>query len=130
MLNVNYGKNKELLLKCKKLREYSYFVDTVRKFSKKFDFSTAVDKAVDKCIKEEVLDDILKKYRVEVKSMLLTEFDEEREWKLIAEGFRELGFDEGKKEIIKTMLSNGLSQKDILKFAGISETEFNQIMNS
>ena len=66
--------------------------------------------------------------------MLLTEFDEEREWKLIAEGFRELGFDEGKekgkKEIIKTMLSNGKTQKEIIDFIGISETEFNQIMNS
>ena len=106
MLNVNYGRNKELLVKCKKLREYSYFVDTVRKFSKKYNFSTAVDKAVDKCIKEEVLDDILKKYRAEVKSMLLTEFDEEREWKLIAEGFREIGFDEGKKEGIKSIVKN------------------------
>ena len=119
------------MLKCKKLREYSYFVDTVRKFSRKFDFSTAVDKAVDKCIEEDVLSDLLQKYRAEVKSMLLTEFDEEREWKLIAEGFRELGFDEGiekgKKEIIKTMLSNGATKETILKYVGISETEFNQI---
>ena len=134
MINVNYGRNKELLVKCKKLRDYSYFVDTVRKFSKKFQFSTAVDRAVEKCIKEEVLADILQKYRAEVKSMLLTEFDEEREWKLIAEGFRELGFDEGKekgkKEIIKTMLSNGATKETILKLTGITETEFNQIMNS
>jgi predicted transposase YdaD len=27
--------------------------------------------------------------------MLLTEFDEEREWKLIAEGFEEIGFEKG-----------------------------------
>ncbi len=38
--------------------------------------------------------------------MLLTEFDEEREWKLIAEGFREIGFDEGKKEGIKSIVKN------------------------
>ena len=98
MINVNYGRNKELLVKCKKLRDYSYFVDTVRKFSKKYDFSIAVDKAVEKCIEEEVLSDILQKYRAEVKSMLLTEFDEEREWKLIAEGFEEIGFEKGREE--------------------------------
>ena len=142
MINVNYGRNKELLVKCKKLREYSYFVDTVRKYSKKFVFSTAVDKAVDKCIAEEVLADILQKYRAEVKSMLLTEFDEEREWKLIAEGFREIGFDEGiekgkeegrkegMKNIINIMLSNGTSKETILKQMNISEIDYNKIIGS
>ena len=40
------------------------------------------------------------------------------------------GKTEAKKEIIKTMLSNGLPKEDILKYVGISEIEFNQIMNS
>ena len=134
MINVNYGRNKDLLVKCKKLRDYSYFVDTVRKFSKIFEFSKAVDKAVDKCITEEVLDDILKKYRAEVKSMLLTEFDEEREWKLIAEGFEEIGFEkgleEGKKGIIKNMLSNGFTKETIIKSTGITEEDFDKIIVS
>ena len=134
MINVNYGRNKELLVKCKKLKDYSYFVDTVRKFSKIFEFSKAVDKAVDKCIKEGALADILQKFRAEVKSMLLTEFDEEREWKLIAEGFRELGFDEGveegKKGIIKNMLSNGFTKETIIKSTGITEEDFDKIIAS
>ena len=33
MIDINYGKNQDLLLKCKKLGEYSYFVDCVRKYS-------------------------------------------------------------------------------------------------
>ena len=125
------------MVKCKKLREYSYFVDTVRKFSKNYDFSTAVDKAVDKCIKEEVLDDILKKYRAEVKSMLLTEFDEEREWKHIAEGFRELGFDEGVekgkeegiKSVVKNMVLKGKSKLEIIDLTGITNEEYEKLIN-
>ena len=125
------------MVKCKKLREYSYFVDTVRKFSKNYDFSTAVDKAVDKCIKEEVLDDILKKYRAEVKSMLLTEFDEEREWKHIAEGFRELWFDEGVekgkeegiKSVVKNMVLKGKSKLEIIDLTGITNEEYEKLIN-
>ena len=134
MINVNYGRNKELLVKCKKLRDYSYFVDNVRKFSKIFEFSKAVDKAVDKCIKEGALAYILQKFRAEVKSMLLTEFDEEREWKLIAEGFEEIGFEkgleEGKKGIIKNMLSNGFTKETIIKSTGITEEDFDKIIAS
>ena len=110
MININIGKNRELLLKCKKLQEYSYFVDSVRKLSKKFDLSTAVDKAVDICIGEGVLSDILHKYRAEVKNMLLTEFDEEKDWAIIAEGFREIGFDDGKKEGIKEGKKEGIKE--------------------
>ena len=72
--------------------------------------------------------------------MLLTEFDEERDYKIIAEGFKELwkeegleegrkeGIKEGKENLIKTMLSNGKNKKEIIDFIGISEEEFDQIM--
>ena len=60
--------------------------------------------------------------------MLLTEFDEEKDWAIIAKGHEEIGFDkgieEGKKDLIKTMLSNGKTKKEIVDFIGISEDEF------
>ena len=66
--------------------------------------------------------------------MLLTEFDEEKDRAIIAKGHEEIGFDkgieEGKKDLIKTMLSNGKTKKEIVDFIGISEDEFDQIMNS
>ena len=66
--------------------------------------------------------------------MLLTEFDEEREWKLIAEGFEEIGFEkgleEGKKGIIKNMLSNGFTKETIIKSTGITEEDFDKIIVS
>ena len=62
--------------------------------------------------------------------MLLTEFDEEKDYKIIAEGFKELWLEEGKKDMIKTMLSNGATKETILKLTAISEDEFNKIINS
>ena len=78
--------------------------------------------------------------------MLLTEFDEEKDWAIIAKGFEEIGYEkgiekgiekgkkegmkEGKKDLIKTMFSNGATKEDIIKYTGISELEFNNIMNS
>ena len=34
MLNINYGYNKELMERCKPLKEYAIFVDTIRKYLK------------------------------------------------------------------------------------------------
>ena len=40
------------------------------------------------------------------------------------------GKEEGRKDIIKTMLSNGKTKKEIIEFIGITELEFDNIMNS
>ena len=133
MIDINYGKNQDLLLKCKKLGEYSYFVDCVRKYSTKMNFPKAIDEAVKECIEKGVLADFLKKHIAEVRTVLLTEYDEEKDLKIIAEGYKELYKEEwtkeGKVNLIKTMLSNGKTKKEIIDFIGISEEEFNQIMN-
>ena len=134
MIDINYGKNQDLLLKCKKLGEYSYFVDCVRKYSAKMNFPKAIDEAVKECIEKGVLADFLKKHIAEVRTVLLTEFDEEKDYKIIAEGFKELWIEEGEekgrkeklKEIIKNMLLNGISKENIIKFTGISEKDFDE----
>ena len=96
MININVGKNKELLLKCKILGEYSSFVECVRKYSKiNKDFTIAIDNAVNECIEKGILKDFLTKYSAEVKNMLLTEFDEEKDWAIIAKGFEEIGYEKG-----------------------------------
>ncbi len=139
MININYGQNKDLLVKCKILGEYSYFVECARKYSKHYkDFSIAIDKAVEECIEKEILKDLLLKYSAEVKNMLLTEFDEEKDWAIIAKGHEEIGFEKGREEgreeekkiIIKNMLSNGATKEIVLKFTGITETELNNILAS
>ena len=59
--------------------------------------------------------------------MLLTEFDEEKDWAIMAKGYKEIGYEEGKKDLIKTMLSKGLPKEDIIKYTGISDNDFDNI---
>ena len=78
VLNINYGKNKKLMESCRSLMEYSYFVQKVKDYSKKHERDIAIELAVDECIKENILKEILIKNRSEVVDMLLTEYDEEK----------------------------------------------------
>lgn len=78
VLNINYGKNKELMESCRPLMEYSYFVQKVKEYSANLERDKAIELAVDECIQENVLKDILIKNRSEVIDMLLTEYDEEK----------------------------------------------------
>ena len=79
LLNINAGYNRKIMKKCRKLEEYSIFVARIRQYQNEGnDIGEAVDYAVDDCIREGVLEELLRSQREEVCSMLLTEYDEER----------------------------------------------------
>ena len=78
VLNINYGKNKKLMESCRSLMEYSYFVQKVKDYSQKHERDIAIELAVDECVKENILKEILIKNRSQVVDMLLTEYDEEK----------------------------------------------------
>ena len=70
--------HKELMLKCKKLEEYSAFVALVKKFRESTkDLDKAMDLAMDYAIKHDILSDFLRKERAAVKMTFLTEFSME-----------------------------------------------------
>lgn len=96
MLNINYGHNKELMKCCGRLGEYSLFIAKIREF-RQAGLSTdeAVDNAVSFCIGHDVMADILRPFQVEVKKMLLTEYNEKKTMKLFQKEAREEGFLEG-----------------------------------
>lgn len=91
ILNINDGMNEELKEKCPALKQYMQYVNRVRKYSKEMDLKSAVTRAVDECICEDILKDFLIKQKAEVIKMSIYEFDEEREMKLIRESEREFG---------------------------------------
>lgn len=77
VLNINHGKNKDLMGKCRRLRDYSFFVAKVRELPARVgDLKESINQAIDICIQENVLSDILSKHRAEVTTMLLSEYDE------------------------------------------------------
>ena len=102
MINVNYGRNTELMEMCKDLRDYSIYVQKVRTYAKVMDIKDAVEKAVKECIENGILEEILMKFKAEVEMISITEYDKQlHEQTLREDGFedgREIGREEGLKE--------------------------------
>lgn len=121
---------------CQILREYAIYVARVRKYAKYMQLETAVQKAVDECIQEEILEEFLRKNRAEVIAVSIFEYDkEEEERKLrkaefeageqsgIQKGIQE-GIQEGKelktKEIVNSLLQDGMGIEKIADLLKIS----------
>lgn len=113
MLNINYGKNKELLESCRPLAEYSLLVDSVRKYSKGYiDKGEAVRRAIKDLPSDSVLKKFLKAHEAEVKEMCLTEYNEKEERDLLREEALEIGREEGRSLEAKRIGSLMLLLKD------------------
>ncbi|WP_303138228.1 hypothetical protein [uncultured Eubacterium sp.] len=124
--NVNEGNNKDLMNKCKILREYATMVSKIREFQQKtYDLETAIEKAIEYCVSHDVLKDFLLEHKSEVADMLRMEYDETKTMDHIKEDYFEEGQAVGIKKgetigAIKTKvalickkLSKGMSQEDI-----------------
>ena len=114
MLNVNFGRNQELLNACKPLREYAWLVEEVRKNNTSHDetgMSSAVDKAINEMPNDFVIKPFLEAHRAEVKGMLLTEYNEAEQMELFKEDGRREGLAEGQE---KTLVESIRSLMDTL----------------
>ena len=99
MLNINYGRNLELLDSCRPLMEYSWLVDRIRSYRDAGkEIETAVDTALDDMSEDFEIRAFLVENRAEVKSMCITEYNEEETMKLFREEWREEGRAEGREE--------------------------------
>lgn len=103
MLNINFGHNKELMQKCKRLRDYATVIQKVKEYLEADGLEMAVDKAIQYCIENKILDDILLAHRMEVRDMLLAEYNE----KLHIDNEKEISFEAGEKE--------GLAKGELIK---------------
>lgn len=108
MININYGHNSELLEGCRPLRDYSYFVHETRANQKTLgSLEKAVDAAIEKMADDSLIKPFLIANRSEVKSMFITEYDEERAFAEQREDAREEGKAEGKAEGIAEGMAKG-----------------------
>lgn len=107
MLNINYGHNQELMKHCRRLEEYSIFVQCVREYiQSEPSVEDALEKAIDTCINQDVLADFLKKHRAEVTNMILTTYDKDLYEKTLKEDAREEGREEIRAELNEFKLLN------------------------
>lgn len=97
VININFGKNCRMMEKCPKLYEYAYFVGKIREnqaLGKTLE--GAIGEAIEDCLAQGYLTELLTDYRREVIGMLLYEYDEKKHLKNtyeegVAEGDRKRG---------------------------------------
>ena len=115
---------------CEPLKEYAWLVDAVRRHqSEKMNLDAAVDAALDEMPNEYVIRTFLMENRAEVKSMFLTEYNEEK----IMEKERQEGRREGRQEGQQEGRREGRQERnievasDMLKAGGMSVSFIAQI---
>lgn len=128
-ITYNGEKIRELTEKCRWLWEYSEFVAEVNgNLDSGMPLKTAVAKAIDTCIRKDILTDILRKNQLEVFAMLLTEYDEKKHMKLLYRQGYEKGELAGRQELLETQVRKKLQRgKDAVSIADDLETEIDII---
>ncbi|MCL2411796.1 MAG: Rpn family recombination-promoting nuclease/putative transposase [Treponema sp.] len=124
VININEGRNSELLNRCKKLSEYTVFMTKVRELKKEMENKTeAVNEAVKYCHRYAILKEFLEIHASEVLNMLLTEWnieDAKEVWQEEAwETGHAVGHTEGKLETARKMKEFGEPIEKIQMFTNL-----------
>lgn len=99
MININFGRNEKMMKQCRKLWEYSYFIDCMKqKLGEGMPLRKAMKRAIQQCIDQNVMADFLRENRMAVPGMILTEYDEKKVMQMMKRDAKEEGREEGKKE--------------------------------
>ncbi|MBR1561141.1 MAG: Rpn family recombination-promoting nuclease/putative transposase [Clostridia bacterium] len=95
MININRGHSPEVVAACAPLTEYTWLVDRVRHYEDGVPLERAIDAALDEMPKDFMIKPYLDANRVEVKKMLLTEYNEAETLAM----FKEEGRTEGEQKL-------------------------------
>lgn len=121
VINVNYGKNRDLMEKCPKLYEYSYLVAKIRENqSRGKTLEGAIEAALEDCLAQGYLTELLTTYRREVTGMLLYEYDERKHLKNTYKEGQYKGRQQKAYQTARNLYRRGFSIKDT---AGILEED-------
>ena len=120
MININYGKNRELLNACLPLRDYSLFIHEIREIlakNKDMTMDRAIGLAIDKLPKDSLIKPFLSEHKAEVTRMCITEYDEYKTMEKFKREGREEGWKEGREEgearlssLLKTLMEQGKNE--------------------
>lgn len=127
LLNINYGHNKELMDKCTRLKEYSTFIYYIRRNrAQGMGLNEAIDLAIDTCIEEDILKELLVKNRGEVRNMVLSTYNKEAYERDLREEGRIEGREMEKQEIARKLLGV-LAVETIAEKTGLSVEEVQKL---
>jgi hypothetical protein len=110
VININEGKNQDIVKRSKTLAGYSAFVGKVREYGKAGGGrEEAMKKAIKYCREHDILKEFLAQNASEVMNMLMTEWNIEDAKKVWYEEGREEGMEEGREAVARNALAKGLS---------------------
>ena len=98
MINVNKGHSRAIMEACRPLTEYAWIVDSVRSLRSQGSLEFAIDTTLDRMPEDFQTKPFLEEHKAEVKSMLLTEYNEVETMEMFKREAREEGLMEGRKE--------------------------------
>ena len=101
VININEGYNQKLMESCQILKEYAQYVSKVRTYKKTLNLNEAVEKAVEECIQEGILQEFLLANKAEVVAMSIFEYDREWEEEILRKEEFEAGRDAERKNTEK-----------------------------
>ncbi|ERF59973.1 transposase, YhgA-like domain protein [Treponema socranskii subsp. socranskii VPI DR56BR1116 = ATCC 35536] len=136
--NINYNKGSKILHTCKPLKEYTLFVEAVRRHTK-LDSENGFRNAIKECIQNDILREYLQRKSREVMNMLIAEYDYDVDIAVQREEEREIALKEGiaqgeakgayqkALETAKNLLGLGLSVATIAQATGLAEAEIESL---
>ena len=131
MLNINYGKNRELMEACEPLSEYAWLVETIRTNQRTMrNLEAAIDAAIDEMPDEFVIKRFLLMNKAEVKGMFLTEYDQE---KVLAQERRDSmkqGIELANERVATDMLKGGEPLEKIVMYSRLAEDAIRKLANN
>ena len=151
--NINIDAGSELLEKSPTLRQYSMFVERVRKYSKEKETLTERDmvEIMESCIKDGILPEFLSKYGREAVGMMFRELTQEEAMEMSRQDGYDLGIEQGRSEgfaegekigeergrtegeaskaleMAKAMKDKGYSTDEISELTGLSSEEIKKL---
>ncbi len=105
VININIDKGHEILDKCRVLKEYSQFIDTVRSYA---DEADPIKRAVGECIERGILARYLERKGSEVRNMLVAEYSYEEDIRVKQE-------EAGIEVLVQDNLEEGVPKERILE---------------
>jgi len=124
VFNINEGRNEIIMNRCRKLAEYSILISKIHTFWNELgDLEEGIKKAIKFCHKHAILKEYLDIHGSEVLNMILTEWNTED-----AIAFaREEGREEGKIEIARKALSEGVTPEFIQRITGLDKETIKEL---
>lgn len=135
--NINTKAGKKLLSKCRPLLEYSWIITKVQEYTEENKrngmvypetLTAGIKKALKNIPRDYVLRNALLAKQEEVIQMLLTQFDAKRHDEIIFDNGFEEGLEQGKVQMIHSMLKNNFSKETVAKIAGLSLENLEKIL--